>query len=183
MDHVKGEEKLVQLLLLSFFPVKQWLGMNMILYWIKTRVSLLRDLFLTAVGTYRIRSCQECSDFSCVILWLHSLLQSLFHWIQALEMCGGVLRIWFYFQWKLFKIQNKYYKGLWQYRFFFTWKWDLISSSNNLQVKIAYGNHTQSFFSMFGQKTKANYTTWFYPVRANNKINQGKKCYNKKRKN
>lgn len=85
------------------------------------------------------------------------------------------------FSMQVFKIQNKYYKYLWQYSFFFTWKWDLISSHKNLQVKIVYDNHTQSFFSMYGQKTKANYTTWFYSVRANNKINQEEKCYNEKK--
>lgn len=144
----------------QFIPVNQWLGMNM------REPVLGQTKGLSTPGSfsdscrylqYKIVSKMQWY-FLCESGAAQSPPTSLFDWIQALEMCGGVLRIWFYFQYKHLKCKINIIKVHDNIHYFFTWRWDLICSSKNLQVKIVYGNHTQRLFSMSEQKTKANYT-------------------------
>lgn len=83
-----------------------------------------------------------------------------------------MIKIWFYFQYKNLKCQK-----IW---IFITipWKLDLVCSSNNLWVKIIYGNHTQSLFVGTDNQSKFP-ITWFQAVRADS--NQKLKCFSEKK--
>lgn len=179
MDHVKGTQQSVQLLFFSFLLVKQWLGMNM-----REPVSG-QTKGLSTPGSF--------SD-SCRYLQYKSMSKMQWYFLSDPEAAqSSATSIWLdigfgnvwrnvkdliLFSRKAFKMRNKYNKGSWRYPLFFhlKYRWDLICSSNNLQVKVVYSNHTQSFFSMSEQKTKANYTLhdfrlWEQTVKSTKKRN------------
>lgn len=126
MDHVKGTEQSVQLLFFSFLPVKQWLGMNM-----RQPVSG-QTKGLSTPGSF--------SD-SCRYLQYKSMSKMQWYFLSDPEaaqspatsiwldigfgnVCGEMLKIWFYFQEKHLKCERNIIKVHDDIHYFFTWNID-----------------------------------------------------------